>query len=54
MVEIVAIERADIKETQFLEQRAARPETSREFLGELRLLIEELRQAGRDKLAESP
>ena len=54
MVEIVPVDRPDIVEAEFLEQRAAGPEASREFLGELRLVAEEARQPGERPLGEVP
>ena len=44
MVEIVAVDRADIVEAELLEQRAAGPEAAAVFLGAFRLVVQEFRQ----------
>ena len=45
MVEIMAVDGADIIKAQLFEQGAAGPEAARIFLGLLRLVVEEFRQA---------
>ena len=50
VVEIVAVDRPDVIEAEFLEQSAAGPERAAVFLGAPRLVIEELRQAARQLL----
>ena len=50
MVEVVAVDRADIVEAELLEQRAAGPEAAGVLLGPLRLLVEEFRQLARELL----
>ena len=52
MVEIVAVDRADIVEAELLEQRAAGEEAARIFLDAQRLLLDELRQPLGDLLAD--
>ena len=54
MVEIVPVDRADIVEAEFLEQRAAGPEAARELLGQPRLLAEIARQVLGELLGQSP
>ena len=44
LVEIVAVDGADIEQAQFLKQRAAGPPTAREFLGAAGRFMKELRQ----------
>ena len=44
MVEFVAVDRPDIIEAQFLEQRSAGEEAAAVFLGALDLVVDELRQ----------
>ena len=52
MVEIMAVDRADIVEAELLEQRAAGPEAAAVFLGALDLVVEELRQMARELLGD--
>ena len=44
MVEFVAVDRPDVIEAQFLEQRSAGEEASAVFLGALDLVVDKLRQ----------
>ena len=50
LVEVVAVDRADVIEAEFLEQGAAGPEVAAIFLGQPGLVVQELRQAPRELL----
>src|SRR6185312_8324892 len=52
VIEVVAVDRADIVEPELLEQRSTRPPAAREFLGQPRLVLEERRQETGDLLAD--
>ncbi len=52
MVEVMPVDRADVVESEFLEQRAAGPEPACVFFGFLRLVVEEVRQVFGELLAD--
>ena len=52
VIEIVSIDRTDVIESEFLEQRAARHEPASELLYLERFLVEDLRQPFRQLLTD--